>query len=250
MLNNKRQKIIILACPQGRIGSSMVMGLLKISGVYVGDENKLTRPAAINPKGFFELMAHNQLLDEIFPKEPGLFAPPSYAELERLRDEHSKRYFAWFEQEFGQQSPIAIKSPQLLSIPFFIDTSRPYYDVRIVLLRRDFVHQAKSLRRVWKNNDARKDFTVDEIVAWLVKWRNFSLQLLNHYHLEYLDLSFEDFLIAPLVISTTMLDFLEIPKPSNEQILDWVDPELVNRKRLPQQAFLQKIRKRLRFIYR
>jgi hypothetical protein len=247
MLNNERQKIILLACPQGRIGSSMVMGLLKISGVYVGDHDKLTKPKAMNQKGFFELKTHNQLLSEIFPKAKDLFAPPSLDEVERLKNENSERYLEWFEQEFGDQTPVAIKSPQLLSILFFLNTNRTW-DIRIILLKRNFVNQAKSLKRVWRNNEYRKNLTVDEIVAWLIRWQNFALQLLDHYNLEYLDLSFDELLDSPLVTSSKLFDFLEIHQLSDEEILDWVDPKLVNQNAMYDKSFLQKLKGRLRNI--
>jgi hypothetical protein len=147
-----QDRIIVVAYHTGRIGSSAMMGLLKIAGVNVGDEKRLAGPAPMNPKGFFELWSQEALLRESYVGiYPGPSKPPSLDVLRETGKRHFRAYRTLLQEEFGPDFPVGVKSQRFLTLPFLHEL-RHEFDIRILVMTRGLEDQANSILRVWRNS--------------------------------------------------------------------------------------------------
>ena len=80
-----KRKIVVVAYPLGRVGSSATMGLLEMAGVNVGSKDRLSGASWMNPKGFFELPAQEEFLREVYAAVyPHVSLPPTLDMLDRI----------------------------------------------------------------------------------------------------------------------------------------------------------------------
>jgi hypothetical protein len=226
-----KTKVIVVATPLGRTGSSAMMGLLKLSGVNVGNKTQLVAPAPINPKGFFELVSQQKFLEQVYTGiYPELSIPPSLNRLQYLGKLYCQDYLNLVKNEFGNASVLAVKSPRFLTIPFLYEL-REQLDVRVIVMNRKLEDQVSSILRVWQNsNEPTKKYATREFVSeWIVSWRRYSQHVQNSYDLKYLQIEFDDLVINPLVSMEKVTQFIGIKCPSKRKITRFIEPDLVNR---------------------
>lgn len=230
----QKQKLAVIAYPLGRIGSSAAMGLLKSADVTVGEKERLNPAGKINPKGFFELLSQQQLLEKTFAGfYPDISNTPSMDRVDTIAREHFAQYHELIQSEFGNRSPIAVKSQRCLTLSFLAHL-RDRYDIRVVVMTRNEKDQVESTLRVWKQSPDqwKQNITYDRFRSILQKWKDFSNELLNHYQFQYYTLSFDRLIAEPVEAAKELAQYLDIEPPSADNINRWIDATLVNRKEL------------------
>jgi len=231
------EKIIVVAYPAGRTGSSAIMGALALGGLCAGKEGRLIKEGGMNPKGFFELRTQERFLGTVFRGYyPGPTEPPS-AELTVSRCANNmSRFRGFLRKEFSGEGQIAIKAPRWLTLPFF-DSLRSEVDVRVLSLTRDLDKQVESTYRVWQQtyDPLLVGADKDQIRQWIVSWQEFAAQMRSRFAatLPIYDISFEALMGDPVAQLQELMGWLGMSCPDEHVIRSWFDAELVDRSTLP-----------------
>jgi hypothetical protein len=232
-MGNKKT-IIVLGAPLGRVGSSALMGLLKLSGVNVGGKKSgLGHASSSNPKGHFEPPSIKNFLTKTFKGFfPELDRIPTISQLKNYGLQHHARFKNLLDTEFGNAYPIALKGGRLLVLPFLAPLQIDY-NVRVLMLNREPKDQVASIIRVWKKSPKlRKKATVRHIMPILNKWKTFVNSVRTSYKtFNYLDVQFEQLINDPMLTMHQISKFTGINCPPESIIKNWIDPRLVNRKK-------------------
>jgi hypothetical protein len=224
-------KIIVVAYPVGRIGSSAMMGLLRLSGISVGNQARMSMAAPMNPKGFYELKSQQRFLSLQYPGiYPDITEPPLFHVVDAIGEQGYQEYDGLLEAEFENKFPIAIKSPRFLTLPFLSRLSSKY-DVKVLIMSRNEQDMVRSIKRVWERseNHIQKNATNQFILKWIQTWMQFGNEVRKHYPFEYFDVNFDDLLNNQVDTMKFIASFLEIGCPSAQEIHKWLDVSLVNR---------------------
>jgi hypothetical protein len=224
-------KLAVVAFPTGRIGSSALMGLLQVAGLGVGQANRLISPAAMNPKGFFELQSQQQLLSEVYRGfYPDAGDPPAFAAANAIGAAHSREYRRLLQTEFGNRFPAAVKSQRCLTLPF-LHHLRDDYDIRVLMLERQELEQVHSTLRVWRTvaDPLRNNADYRFVHNWISVWRKFAEECFRQYDFPSLAVSFERLIADPQAVMGAVAGFLEIERPPEQSVAGWIDCNLVNR---------------------
>lgn len=227
-------RLAVVAYHTGRVGSSAVMGLLRAAGLNVGDDARLNKPAAMNPKGFFELKSQQRFLCEVFADcYPAVTPAPALLQVEAVARDQAQAYHRLLQEEFAGAFPAAIKAPRGLSLTL-LSFLREYYDIRIIRLVRNEDDQVRSTLRVWRTVDDPLRRNADEILVrgWISQWRKFLDDCLYRYDFPRLEFSFDRLIADPMPQVRILADFLGIMTPPAELVTAWLDPTLVNREKL------------------
>ena len=227
-------EIIVVAYHMGRIGSSSIMGLLKLANINVGRDAKLARPGPMNPKGFFELKSHQKFLKKVYNGYyPNITDPPDIVDIDNI----GKNYFSDYEQlikdEFREDFPIAIKSQRFLTLPF-LNYLKNKYKIYVIIISRNLQDQINSTLRVWNKygNSFQKAANQKFIAEYITKWKNFSVIVEKYYDFPYYHMNFEELINNPLNISEKVFSFIQVESPGDDNVLNWIDKSLVNRPQL------------------
>lgn len=223
-------KIVVVAYPVGRVGSSAMMGLLRTAGVNVGAKDRLSQPGWMNPRGFFELPAQEEFLRRVYASiYPHISLPPPLDVLERVGRQYAGEYLELLTRELGGRFPMGVKSQWFLTLPF-LNELREQYDVRVLVMDRKREDQVRSLLRVFERTDSPilKSATPEFVAIYIQAWRELGAEILRFYEFRSLPISFDTLLAQPLETMERISAFLDIPCPPEDQITDWLDPALVN----------------------
>jgi len=227
-----KKKIIVVAYHIGRVGSSAMMGLLKAAGFNAGDPAKMTAPAPMNPKGFFELKEQNRFLGEAFKKYyPDIVNPPSIETVLKAAKSHHHDYNRLIKKELGEKTPYIVKAQRFLALSFF-HYLRDEYDVKVIVMNRDEQKQVESILRVWRSDHSspfQKEAPVDFVIDWIRKWKMFSNRFMELFDFDYYPVSFEELMSDSDTQVNGIFNFIGEPIPSREIIDNWLDKSLVNR---------------------
>jgi hypothetical protein len=229
-----KKTIIVLGAPLGRVGSSALMGLLKLSGVNVGGRKSgLGHASSSNPKGHFEPPSIKNFLTKTFKGFfPELDSTPTIHQLKTYGVQHHARFKHLLNAEFGNVYPIALKGGRLLILPFLAPLQTDY-NIKVLMLNRKPEDQIASIIRVWKKSPKlRKQATVKNILPVLNKWKKFVSAVRTAYKtFNYLDVQFEQLINDPMLTMHKISKFTGINCPPESIIKNWIDPKLVNRKK-------------------
>jgi len=229
----KKNTVIVLGSGLGRVGSSALMGLLRLSNVNIGGrQSGLGNASASNPKGHFEPPAIKQFLSSVFPKSfPGLATVPTIKQLRLCGRKHHAEFNQLLAAEFGHVYPIALKGGRLLVLPF-LQPLQANLDVKVLMLQREPKDQIASIIRVWrKSAKLRKHATVQHIAPILSRWTTFVKSVRDAYtNFDYLDIQFNSLIDAPVPTMRKITSFAGITCPNHKGIMNWIDPRLVHRK--------------------
>ena len=229
-----KTKVIVVAYALGRSGTSAMMGLLQLAGANPGDPARSTQASDVNRKGFFEPKVLREFMVEVYPDifERG-DAPPSFDRLERAADEKADAYGRLLRQELGEKTPWAVKSYRSLTLPL-MNRMTDQFDTRVIVLSRRLEDQARSLIRVAKGwpELRNKNMSLQEVSAWVATWQRWLDDVQQWYDFPYLAVNFEDVVAAPDETMNRVTRFADIPCPEQQVIEQWIDPKLVNRRRV------------------
>lgn len=226
-----RIKVALVTVAQGRCGSSATMGLLKLMNVFVGADQSLAGPAAMNPKGFFELKSQDRFLREAYPAfYPAAGDAPSPADVDAAVDLHLDDFARLIDSEYGGAAVMGLKAPRALTLAFW-NRMRDRYDVRILLMHRNHDDHIRSISKIWaSSNDAMKrDGGAALIARQFAIWHPFRDEQLERFVFPALDVDFDLLVSNPLQSAERIAAFLEVPAPSAAAVSDWIDGRLVNR---------------------
>jgi hypothetical protein len=113
----------------GRSGTSMMAGILYQAGYFLGD--KLHKPMASNPKGFFEWMEINRINEEILE---------GY-----VKKTLAAKFFEWVTKKGTVYSPVGKNQKWLLSLPLNVnvESAAPSVaeNIKKVLAREPFAYK-------------------------------------------------------------------------------------------------------------
>jgi tetratricopeptide (TPR) repeat protein len=227
------KKIIAVGYPLGRVGSSALMGLLRLAGCNVG-KNIFTEPDPMNPRGFFELPTQQYFLERIYLGiYPHIALPPSPTMLTDIGRNYTHEYRALLASEFAPLYPAAIKSQWFLTLPFF-EELREEFDIRLLALERNLEDQVRSFWRVWQNTDhpIRKYATLEFIREYILKWREFGQQILSTTLIPTMKVSFDQLMQQPEPLMADICRFTGLPPLSSDVLAAWLEPKLINRPKL------------------
>jgi len=230
-LMKEPRTIVAVAYPLGRAGSSALMGLLKVASVHVGADEHLSKPAPMNPKGFFELPAQEEFLRHVYASVyPEISLPPCLAMVDEIGERYADDYMALLSRELGDRFPAGVKSQWFLTLPF-LHRVRDDFDVRVLALSRNLEDQTNSLLQVYRQTDrpVLQVATPEFVSIYIQAWSQFGEQILNLYRFPTLAVSFDELMSRPLETTRTITDFLGLPGPPEERIRDWLDPSLTHR---------------------
>jgi hypothetical protein len=229
--SNKRK--IAVVCSRsglGRVGSSAMMGVLKLAGLDVGGKaTGLWQPNKYNPKGYFEISGNRNCMHRIFIKYNEQFAkPPANDQIQSLMktaNDHIDEFEKFMNDEFDKQSFIAIKGIRFVILPF-LRILQDRYLTKCIVLHRNRDDQIKSAFRLdsWKNQSL-----IKERVA---QWYSFGTFVLDYFsEFNYLHVNFEELIHKPILIANKVTDFLDVKRIPHNKIKQWIDPSIVNRGR-------------------
>lgn len=235
---DKRIGVVCVAMPMGRCGSSAMMGLLALSEtIYLGERRAMAQSSAINPKGFFELNEHHNVLSKIFPGfYPEFGLPPELPWVLDQSRAHAYAYRGFMEMAFNLQENddadrfIALKAPRALALPLLLE--QKHFRVKAIYLTREKNAQAKSIKRVWDHIGIRSEIGIDEILLHLDAWYAFCEEMFTFYGIDICRIDHRELMCEPLQTASKIADFIGIPPIDEHLIRDWIDPSLVERKRL------------------
>ena len=222
------KKIIAVAAPIGRVGSSALMGLLNLTGINLGGRKTgLSGKAPMAPKGFFELPGLKKIHPAYFIS--GLPPPPTITEYKNFSKLYTSSFVKLITMEFGNQFPIAIKSLRLFIIPM-LHNLRYQYNIYIIRLSRELYAQAASLANVFKQS--RRQITIDKCKQYILQWKVFEKQVWDMYSdFTFIDITFEKLINRPIQTMQQLGNILNITVPGNTAIQAWIDPQLVHKER-------------------
>jgi len=232
---HSKEKVIVVAYALGRVGSSAMMGLLKLTGLNVGNDDRLIQASPLNPKGFFELKSQQEFLVRSFaPIYPAAVDPGPMEAFDAMGAAHALEYGRLIEMEFRGRFPAAIKSQRLLTLGCLYRL-RNKYDVRVLMMERREEDQVESTRRSWAKyamDDLRKNASREFVVEWIRKWKDFADTVEGHYDFPYQRVSFERLMDNSAEELARICEFVDQPFPGAEPIAAFLDRSLVNRKTL------------------
>ena len=146
-----------------RSGTSLITGILKILGVYLGPDDHLMQPRNDNPKGFWEHRRLTDLDDEILSRFGGTWdRPPTFPdgwETSPTLDDLRQKALAIIDDDFGDAKLWGWKDPRAcLILPFW---QQLIPNMQYVICLRNPVDVALSLKQ-------RDGFTIDQSLnLWL-----------------------------------------------------------------------------------
>lgn len=234
----EKRKIVAVAYPVGRVGSSAMMGLLHLADLHVGSDRRLFEPAPMNPKGFFELPEQERFLRETWPViYPHASIPPAPLMVDRIARERAPAYRRLLDDALGGRYPAAVKSPWCLTLPFLREMADEF-DVRVLYMERVREDQIASLLRVWRDagDPARRHASRDFVAEYVDRWRAFGDGCLKGGGLPHMRVSFDALVADPVPVMNGIASFLDIEPPPEDRIREWVDPAIVNRETLTPKA--------------
>lgn len=227
-----KKKMVVVAYHIGRVGSSPLMGILKLGGLNAGASERLTPPAPMNPKGFFELKTQNLFLGDTFKGfYPDITAPPPLDVVLETGKLHHQAYHGLITSELGETCPYVIKAPRFLPLSF-LHFLQEEYQVKVLVISRNEHQQVLSILRVWKKNmtdPVLRDATYDFVLAYIRQWKEFSRQFMEWFPFAYYHLSFEDLIQYGHLEVDRIFAFIDQKPPSPEAVSQWLDVSLVNR---------------------
>ena len=206
-----QRKVIAISFIGGRVGSSLVMGLLEKSGIAVGPINKTCSKQ--NAKGFYEINEYNEWLWDEFPFV-NQFMPPVPDYFGSLIVEtivKQERFYMFIDKLFKDKLFIAIKAPYYFPVFLFDDR----FDVTIISLKRNMPEQVKSIEK-WNTKEG--DFK-----GWIKDWE----KLLLDAPKPSCEIYFEEWFQEPYKTYLKLCEVVDPPKVlSEKEVLEWIDPEL------------------------
>ena len=214
-----------------------MMGLLRLSGVNVGKEERFVGAGAMNPKGFFELHSHEKFLQKVYKGIYPIYDVqkiPDIKMLQYLGKKHYLEYRELIKAEFGGNFPIAIKANSFFTLPFLHELKKEF-DIKILVMERNEEDQINSMVRVWEylNDPVTKPLCSKEFVTKLIKAeKRFCEKVQKHYDFKYFHVSFEKLINNPVQLMKEISDFTDIPCARKQVIKKFIDKTLVNRKTL------------------
>ena len=231
----RSDKIIVVAYPVSRTGSSAMMGLLRLAGANVGHPDKVINRAPMNPKGFFELPAQEKFLRQVYEGiYPHFSTPPPMEILHEVGRKHGGRYRDLLLAELGNEFPIAVKSQWFLTLPFLAQM-KDEFDVRLLCMEREIDLQVDSLLRVYKGTrgpvfqSATREFVSNYVQSWI----RFGREVRESFAFEQIPVSFDALLSDPVGVTGAITRSLDLRCPPSVEINRWLDQTLVNRKEIP-----------------
>jgi hypothetical protein len=224
----KNKKIILVASPLGRCGTSAMMGLLKFAGLNIG-KNLSKASKFMNSKGFFELVTLRHFYENTFGKyySKDISILPNIQTLNAFGTNNYIKFNSILKKEFNNKFPAALKSQRFLNLTFFRYLKE--YKVYVICMNRKTKGQIASINRVVNVSlDRSLHVPVSYIKYSLLQWKNFANTIRRNYNnFNYLDVNFSKLLTKPVPIMKKVSNFAKIDPPSNKQILNWIDKRLV-----------------------
>lgn len=213
----------------GRVGSSLMMGLLDKAGLNLG-AGVSSKPMPINKKGLFEIKEHNHLLGRFYAGYyPETGEPPSLDSVRCIANRHAPFYGDYLSEIAAGVYPLALKSPRCLSLPLAFNL-KERFDISIIRLKRNIEEQVHSIEKVWKNhgNDFQKQCSTEDIRAYVKKWIAFSEDIYREYPFESIDCDFNSMIESPENEIKRLSAFIGI-NISRDYAQSWIDPGLVSK---------------------
>jgi len=230
MADTKRK--IAVVCSRsglGRVGSSALMGLLKIGGLDVGGKaSGLWAPNKYNPRGYFEIHGNKDCIHRIFSQFSDQFAtPPTHTQIPsmiKLAENNLSDFEEFIDKEFNENSFIAIKGIRFFIFPF-LHILASKYSIKVILLHRERSDQIKSILQLdtWKKHS-------NIIQKRCTQWHSFGTVMLNHFNeFDYLNVNFEKLINKPVQTANQITKFLNINSIPPAKVTKWIAPSITRR---------------------
>ena len=243
------KKIAVVAYSNGRTGSSATMGLLNLFGYLPSGKSGLIQPSANNPKGYFEIASHQNLLGNIYGESIyNLALPPNIQKVENIARKNFRLYKSYLDKEFYGIDSFSIKAPRYLPLPL-LHYLKSQYKIKVIYLNRNLSDQVNSTLKVWSDIESRKDVSPDYIKEWILDWRLFGHQIQTQYSFDSIHISFEEIMENKINSSEVLCNFLGTDKINEHEIHQWLNDSLVNRKNNTWSP-IQNIVKKLNHIFK
>lgn len=228
-----KTKLVIVTYSHGREGTSALMGTLKCLGYNVPDKVGASK---MNPKGFFEDPGFDQKVFELYNRSNGdLSLPPTPNEIEASVNQNNIDILLnELKDLVGSNNKFALKSARYLLLPF-INELKIHYDVKIIHTFRKEKDHINSIYRVWQSIDHiendKKNMKKRDIKKWVNEWKVFGKNIIDSIQHPVLEIGFDELIKYKENNLLKLADFLDEETISVE-IFKWLEPKLVNRKRL------------------
>lgn len=208
-MKNGTKKLVVTASANGRVGSSLTIGILELSGYDVGPVTQAKDQN--NAKGYFELNAFGKYYGEVVPELKGFMPlvkdiPSAIEEIKKHKYNFEIKMKDWFKGD-----NIAVKCPYYLPMYLFPDE----YERTVISLRRNTKSQAKSIQKM---NNKKGDFEL-----WLSKWQT----QIDKYFVNDIEIWYKDWIENPY---HTYIKMCEVIKPpitlTEKEVTSFIDPKL------------------------
>lgn len=226
-------KVIVVAYSHGREGTSALMGVLRCFGFQIVEK---TKPSIMNPKGFFEDPKFDDIVFQMYDRKNGdLSLPPGENEIHRAQKKASELNFDQiFADQVGSSKKFAIKAPRYLLLPL-IKSFRNKYEFKVIHIKRNRKDHLNSVYRVWQQiegiDSRKKRMSKKQLANWLSEWKKFGEHQLLDTDLSIIEIDFEQLIKNKEETIKQIGHFID-EQSIDISIFDWIDPKLVNRKKL------------------
>jgi hypothetical protein len=212
-----KRKVILVGFMCGRVGSSMVMGLLKMAGASVG--NVMPKKDKHNRKGYFEIAQIQACQESMF--KPMFFwgsklipIVRAYEQCEKARD----KWPALLDKNFGDAPVITFKARMFAIAPLFIGLG---YDVRLLWIRRNTGSQVRSMARIGHHTN------VAGITAWVEHGLKWMVRMVRQLPFPVKVVYMEQILARPVQTAAGITAFCGLHEIPAEKVKAWVDRTMV-----------------------
>ena len=226
------RKIIVVDSGLGRVGSSAMMGILKLMNVNLGGFYSKFHPASpLNKKGFFELVSIEKFLKSRFPEFFPSITLPSMQYYSKTRSGCKVAFEELLVKEFGDDYPIGFKFGKGALYPILNE----YREVYSLVMKRHVRHQARSILRMWKaakKSVLKRNWPLSEdFITKLCKdWNKLCDKIMRRYtNVNYKIINFDKLINYPVRIGNEVADFVGIESPGKMEIQKWIDSRMVHK---------------------
>lgn len=216
----QKKKIVCLVFIGGRVGSSLVMGMLKKSGMNIGKVGTATDVK--NPNGYFEI---EEMITDVYTNiYPQLSGPMPYPvkktdpEIHKfltreIVDDFEKKFFKWFK---GSNRQLALKVGYLHPIELFKKIARNHgYKLIPVYLCRAPKATTQSIQAMHSGPR-----TTGQWLNWHDQWQ----QVASDFEFDN-EIYFEDWFTEPYKTYLKLYNMVKPPiKLTEAQVIEYINP--------------------------
>tara|TARA_R110002060_G_scaffold27200_10_gene37012 strand:+ start:646 stop:1320 length:675 start_codon:yes stop_codon:yes gene_type:complete len=215
----------VLIIGMHRSGTSMLSGIVGMSGLYCAGHGKLTK-APIHRTQHLEDRKCMRINNAVLGKSGGSWkSVPDYDEIKNIKDRNliktAKEYLRNLQKQ-AHPNKFSLKDPRFSILSqWWFENLPDLFNPKVIWIERDIdgVVGSLKMREPW----ARKNPKHAHKVA--ITYISYIEKMLKEYNPEYIKLKYEEVLKNPMENYKKICNFIEVdPKQNKSLVMDWIRP--------------------------